>query len=268
MQRLFNIFVLALCFFCFSQNVYAKEIKFIQVTDLMYRQNVSSQENLKNLVDNINSGDKIDFVVFTGDNIANAKKETLQEFLETIKSLKYPYYIELGEKDCLKANGLSKDLYLKYVKSNSKQKFNSFNYAVKMDDIVFVFVDGAKEFLPAPNGFYREDTLTWLDKTLTKYKKKHVIIIQHFPLFDKSEASPYNLYKADLYNEILSKHNNVLMIVSGHYRDNIEQEINNVKHIVTAPAADGSSNYREFILFFDKSTKQYEIYSHVEKFNR
>ena len=58
----------------------------------------------------------------------------------------------------------------------------SANYEFKRNDLVFLIVDGAKEVIPGSIGYYREDTLKWLDETLEKNQKKSVVIFQHFPV--------------------------------------------------------------------------------------
>ena len=106
------------------------------------------------------------------------------------------------------------------------------NYVFKVKDIVFVVMNGVKEYFPAPNGYFRKDELLWLDKQLAKYKDKKVVILEHFPLLDTNLLS-HNLWKKENYIEILNKHNNVIAIVSGYYHKNYEIQKDGIYHILT-----------------------------------
>ena len=106
------------------------------------------------------------------------------------------------------------------------------NYVFKKGDIIFITMNGVKEIIPGPNGYYKESELLWLDKILTRYSNKKVVILQHFPLLD-THVKTHSLYKKDRYLEILRKHNNVIAIISGHYHQNREVFCNNTYHIVT-----------------------------------
>ena len=62
-------------------------------------------------------------------------------------------------------------------KKNKNQKFVfETNYAFTKNGIVFIVVDGAKEVIPTPSGYYKPETLTWLDNQLKKYDNKKVVI--------------------------------------------------------------------------------------------
>ena len=50
-------------------------------------------------------------------------------------------------------------------------------------------MNGVKEVIPGPNGYYKESEIIWLDRRLTKFKNKKVVILQHFPLLDTNSKS-------------------------------------------------------------------------------
>ena len=158
----------------FSSSVYAKDVKFIQVTDLHFDATQGSIENFNNLIEQINKTGDLDFVVFTGDNIDLANKEMLKGFLKIAKKIDATYYIEIGNHDCFKAGGLSKAEYRKMVNKSLKRNHKDFNFVKKQDKLVFLFIDGVKEIIPAQNGYYNSETLQWLEKQLDKYKNKKV----------------------------------------------------------------------------------------------
>ena len=178
-------FILIIALFISINTSFAKDIKIIQVSGVEFSGNNNSIEQLNKLIKSVNNDSKVDFVVFTGDNIKQSNSELLKAFLKSVNKLKVPYYIEIGDKDCFKAGGLSKEEYIKIVNKNSKLHLKSFNYTTKKENIVFIFLDGAKEFMPSANGYFKNDTIAWLDKKLNKIeknKKQKVIIFQHFPI--------------------------------------------------------------------------------------
>lgn len=263
MKRFFNILLCVISFFVFAQNVQAKTIEFIQIADLHLVQTDSSIKNFEHLINSVNSMDNLDFVVFTGDNLDKPDVQVLDIFLKMCKNLKVPYYIQIGNHDCLKANGLTKSIYIQKVKENSVQNFKSFNFVVKRGNTVFLFLDGTKELLPTRRGYFNDETLAWLDKQLTKYMTKNVIIFQHYPLIDESEGSSHNLYMSQKYWEVLAKHKNVKAVFSGHYHVAREEIVNNILHVTTPTAKEDVRYIRDVIVNDKGKNKEFDIYSSV-----
>lgn len=216
-----------------------KNIKFVQVTDAhMSASSEYSQRVLKSAIQDINTLQDVSFVVFTGDNINNPTEENLKTFLKIVKNLKVPYYIAIGDHDVYKANGLSKVRYYDMIHEHNWFMFrHQPNYKFKKNGFVFLVVDGAKEIIPGSVGYYREDTLEWVEKELTKNENKDVIILQHFPIEypDNSESSvkTHKTYKVEQYKELIDRHSNLLALLSGHFHVNSENMSNGVYHIST-----------------------------------
>jgi len=217
----------------------AGNIKFVQITDThLAASNPYTSRVLESAIDDINSQPEISFVVFTGDNIASPKEENLRAFMKVLKKLKAPYYIALGNEDVYKANGLSKVRYYEIIKEYSLWRIwaqKSPNYVFKKNGFVFIIVDGAKEVVPGTIGYYRQDTLDWLDKMLRKYKKKDVVILQHYPIVYPKEAESriktHKTYKVEEYRKMLAKHTNVLAVITGHFHVNEETMQNGIYYI-------------------------------------
>ena len=267
MKRFFNILILILVLFI-SNTAFAKDVKFIQVADLQFKTDNESVANFEKAIEKINKTKNLDFVVFTGNNIASANPLYLEKFVKLSKKIKVPYYIEIGNQDCFKSAGVTKSFYLKKLNKFKVKRQKSFNFVVKDGNLAYVFVDGVKEYVPATNGYYKPETVAWLNEVLKKNKKRTVLIFQHFPLFDLSENSMSNLYKPDYYRDMLNEHKNVLCIFSGHYHNNYEimpEHENGAMYIVTEPASLSNSAYRE-VNIIDLGDKKYEIYSKVVKF--
>ncbi len=231
------IFGLFFVFIFTCTKVCAENIKFVQVADAhLSVDSEYSQKVLKSAVEDINAQQNISFVVFTGDNINNPKPENLRKFIEIVGKLKVPYYIVIGNHDVYKSKDMSKVRYFEILRErNILYPQRSANYEFKRNDLVFLIVDGAKEVIPGSIGYYREDTLKWLDETLEKNQKKSVVIFQHFPVVYpdgvESQLKTHKTYRIEDYQEILDKHHNVLAIVTGHFHVNSENMENGIYHI-------------------------------------
>ena len=232
---LFSIFTI------FSSNVFAENIKFVQVTDSHLSVNSEySQKVLKSAVEDINNQNDVSFVVFTGDNISNPTPESLRQFVKIVSKLKVPYYVAVGNHDVYKSRDMSKVRYYQILReSNLLYPQRAANYSFKKNDFVFVILDGAKEIIPGSGGYYRESTLNWLDKLLAKNSDKSVVIFQHYPVEypqgAESKLRTHKTYRDEDYKEILAAHHNVLAVITGHFHTNYETMVDGVYHI-TSPA--------------------------------
>ena len=225
------LFIYALCL----SDSFGKDLRFVQITDVRYSKS-SESTRLKDTINEINKQKDIDFVVFTGDNIQKPDKKDLEGFIKEAKHIRKPFYVIIGDKEVNKYKGLSKKEYLTYLKKNLKTiKKADANYIAEYGGVAFFFVDGAKDVVPSTNGYYREDTLDWLDLNLDKYSRKNVVIFQHFPIVPPTNNENYMTLKTDRYFEILNKHKNVKAVISGHFGVNKEETVDGVVHITTAP---------------------------------
>ncbi len=268
MKKKLYIFILTTIMLFFGSIARAKDLKVVQVTDFHYNNTEDSDARLTNLVRSLNKTKNLDIVLFTGDNIDSANEKTLVKFLKGIKRLNVPYYIQIGNHDCFKAGGFDKPEYLHVVNKYTLKHIKSFNYVVKKDNVVFIFVDGQKALMPGPNGYYKQDTLAWLDKQLKKYEKYSVVLVQHFPLLrqrDITHPSSHDLYKSNEYFDIISKYNNILAIVSGHYHYDREEQINGVRHIISSPASGKEPHYK-IIYLNEEGKNSYSIMTQIVEF--
>lgn len=229
-----------------QSTVSAENIKFAQVTDVHYKTDSPYRKAvLEETVKDINNQKDISFVVFTGDNIDSPHTEYLQEFLSVIKKLKVPYYIVIGNHDVFKNGGLSKAKYIEEIhNSNFFYGPRKPSYIFKKNGFVFIVVDGAKEVIPGSMGYYRKDTLTWLDKNLIKNKDFPVIIFQHYPLVEPKVQKSHMTYLKEEYLKLLDKHDNVVAVLSGHYHINGENMRNGVYHISSPTLLNQPNSYK------------------------
>lgn len=217
---------------------FSADMRIIQVESALYNSNNSKVFN--NLIEKINKEKDVEFVIFSGNNISKPNQKELESFLASAKKLKKPYYVILGQKDVNKQKNLGKDEYIKTVSKKNKTHrwIKSPNYVINKKEMVFIVADGSKEVIPTPIGYYKEDTILWLDEMLDNYEDKNVVILQHYPIVPPSKKETYYTYKADEYLRLLAEHNNVKAIISGHFNENKEQTVNGILHISTknAPA--------------------------------
>jgi len=254
------------------QSVSAENIKFVQVADThLNAQSDFSIRVLENAVKDINSQPDIAFVIFTGDNINSPREDNLKEFVKIANKLNVPYYVALGNHDVYKSNGLSKARYFEVIREQNllfSQKKP--NYKFKKNGFVFLIVDGAKEVIPGSAGYYREDTLKWLDKELTENAKKDVIIFQHFPVVypegSESSLKTHKTYKVEDYQALLDKHTNVLAVISGHFHVNSENMKNGVYHIASPSILSLPHSYKIIDIV---TTKEFSpiIYTRLKEFD-
>ncbi len=257
-----------------GQKIYSQEIKFVQITDTHFastkedytqREVENSKSVLEKTIQDINSISNVDFIIFTGDNIDQAKEVDLKKFLTIANKLKRPYYVVIGNHEVFKSQNLNKKEYMKVVRKYSKScKPKNANYVFKKKGIVFLVVDGAKEIIPGPAGYYKKDTLKWLDKKLTKYHNSKVVIFQHFPIEEPYYNRTHRTYNKEDYQKILAKHFNVIAIFSGHYHANAEKMVNGVYHVNTPALVENPHNYK-VIEINTKDKKDYQIYTQLRR---
>ena len=251
-------------------NAFESNIKFVQVTDTHFDTSKPyTVEVLKNTVKDINRQKDVSFVVFTGDNLNSPKPEDLDDFINIINKLKSPYYLVIGNHDVFKSKNLSKERYNEIVRENNMFWFHrKWNYTFKKKGYVFIVVDGAKEVIPGPVGYYREDTLKWLDKQLKKHSRRPVVIFQHYPIIAAPEfgsrLKSHKTYQAEKYFEVLDKHKNVLAVITGHMHMNNETMQNGVYHI-TSPTLLAEPNMYKIIDIVSKKGLSPIIYTQLKE---
>jgi len=258
--------------FSFQQSVEASDVKFVQITDSHFstakadfsqRDVAGAQDALEKAIKDINTLKGIDFVAFTGDNIDQACEKDLKLFLQIANKLNVPYYVVIGNHEVFRSQHFDKKEYLKTVRKYSKNcRPKSANYVFEKKGIVFLVVDGAKEIIPGPSGYYKKDTLIWLDKKLTKYKNRTVVILQHFPIVEPYYNRSHTTYNIKDYEAVLKKHDNVIAIFSGHYHANAENKKDGIYHVSTPALVEAPHNYK-VVEIVAKNKKDYQVYTQL-----
>lgn len=223
-------------FFFTTMSSFSADMRFVQVDGVLLRAN--APEVLENLVEKINKEKDVEFVVFTGNNIASPNKANLETFIKIAKKLDVPFYMVLGQKDINLQKDFGKKDYVRVLqkKTRTHRKIKSPNYVFKKKNLVFIVADGSKEVIPTAMGYYRDDVILWLDEQLDEYADKNVVILQHYPIVPPSKRETHYTYKAEDYLKLLSEHKNVKAVVAGHFGVNNEQTYEGILHIATKNA--------------------------------
>lgn len=227
MKKVFKILILLGLFLNLAG--FSKEVKLIHITDIDL--NLKNAYKLQDTIKELNEYKDVDFILFGGNNIASANIDNLNAFCYLLKKVNKKAVVLLGSNDVLSSTGIDKEYYLKKV-ARSKKHSKKPNYTFKKQGYLFVVMDGAKQYFKSTNGYYNKEELLWLDKTLEKNKDEKVIILQHFPIL--SDSSKWlETARIEEYEEVLAKHKNVKVIISGHYDKNQEVKKDGIYHIIT-----------------------------------
>ncbi len=257
MKKFLSIFLAY--FLCISAAL-AKDVRFVQVTDVRFSEQAENNI-LEKVINDINKQKDVKFVVFTGDNINKPDKKELSAFLSEAKRLNCPFYMVIGDHDVNKHKDLSKKEYIKAIRKQvRKYKPETPNYAFEKEGVIFIVADGSKDVIPGTMGYFKEDVLTWLDSELSLYPDNNVIILQHFPVVPPEEKETYYTYKPENYLKVIAKHSNVRAVIAGHFGVNKEETVNGVLHISTAPAP-----YYRIIDILDADTKNPTIWAQLKE---
>jgi len=191
-----------------------------------------SIKNLLEAVEIVNKSNSC-CVVFLGDNLQSANRYDLAMFAKIIKKINKPVYVAVGNRDLSKTKGLMKKNYYRILNKFSNNELKTVPSYKKQGDLIFIFLSGVNEAIPSYRGYYKLAELDYLDKTLTKFKDKKVIIFQHFPIIEPKFDETRTIVKPENYLKVLAEHDNVLAVVSGHYHTEKVTESEGVKHIST-----------------------------------
>ena len=235
----------------------AEEISFAQIGDVQYSYDNSYMDKYLFFLSSSIKKTMPDFVVFLGDNVKKSTEEDTIGFMRAIHSIRTPYYIVLGNNDAHRLSGIEKETFLDIVTTfNRNQKDNQKYYYFKPNsDIICVVLDATSDFAPSKHGEISDEQVEWLDKLLTKYPKRLFIIFHHSPLVPPRVEYQLSMLNTERYESMLKKYSNVILISSGHYRQNaIYQDEKGIRHI-SAPAFDDIPHSYQFIkIIYDMNT--------------
>ena len=261
MKKIIILFLLFVFEILLVSQTEAREIKFtvlsdtnISLTKGIINDNglTNSTNNLQKAVKDLNRSEN-NFVIFAGNVTAKPDKGNLVIFAKIIRKLRKPNYVIVGNQDVSQVSDISKKEFFRIVNLFSHNRIRKIPCTKRVNgDFVFVYMDGVNQFIPGYAGRFTESDLKWLNKTLTKYKNKKIVIIQHFPLVTNQETNGFNTINTDKYLKLLSEHKNVFAIISGHARADEEIFKDGIYHI-SVPSLEQSAEYKEFVIDYNKN---------------
>ncbi len=248
----------------FTAPLNAKELQFVQFSDTHLsstgedyrgRKVSASADYLRQAIKEINKNKKVKFVVFTGDNIDFANRADLVAFFKLANKLNKPYYVLIGNHEVFRYQHFNKKnfMHVAWLHNFPRMTFKKPNYVFKPNrDLVFIVVDGANEFIPAPSGYFKPETLEWLDKQLYKYKNKKVVLVQHFPLIPPTKKRSHNTVEVEKYFHVLNSHDNVIAVISGHFHTNNMIYKKGIYHLSAPAFVSSPHEYKIITIKYDR----------------
>lgn len=250
-MRALKVFFASVFIFLFQAAVFSAEITFTAVSDAGLKADKANNSmtptisNLLKVKEDINSSGS-DAVLFLGNNIQSADGYDLVMFAKVINKIQKPVYTCIGNKDTQKAKHLDKKEYFRLLNKFSKNKTSKLPSAKKINNFIFIFMDGTNEMVSMPRGYFKDRELIILDKYLNKYKNKDVIIVQHFPAIEVNDALK-STYNSKEYLKLISSHKNVKAVISGLEGEDFEIERDNIVHI-NVPSLSDTLEYKVITL--------------------
>ncbi len=235
----------------------ANTIEFAQISDVHYSLENKTLDKYLYFLSLSLKKKYPDFAIFLGDNVDKSKEENVIAFMRSIHSIRTPYYVALGHTDAHSLSGLEKNDYLDIVTTFNRNQDDrkNFYYFKPNSDIVCVVLDDSSDFAQSKHGEITEEQITWLDNLLTKYSKRLFIIFHHGALLPPRPEYKLSMLNTEKYSNMLKKHNNVILISSGHYhQESIQQDEQGVRHISTPAFMDIPHSYQLIKINYDLKT--------------
>ena len=225
----------ALCFAVFvyfgvTALSYADTLKFAQVSDVhlsdrtvdtSYKVIASSDSLLKDVIEQINTGADLDFVIVTGDLADEPVKSLLSKACDRMNKLKYPWYFAFGNHDAGIGTNFQKPLYFDYVqKHNKNMNFEHRYYSfVPKKGYRIIVLDATIDSRVTSNGELPKEQLDWLDGQLCEAQKANQLPLMflHHPIKEPFPSYNHRLINAAEFKTVLDKYKMPMAIFSGHY---------------------------------------------------
>ena len=267
--------VLLTNFSSFSQvegKQYKDNLKIIQFTDthidtktpiLRSRMYPESSNLLRAAVDQANSINDVDIVIFSGDLVNRPDKTDLFNFIKIANKLKQKWIAVAGNHDIGISGGLSKSEFMKILSSHNLNINNDKPYYVFVPKkgYVIICLDGVIDSTITANGMFDDEELKWLDKTLSEYNDSKAILVQHFPIVEPSHSISHRVLNSDKYMAVVKKHPNVIAILSGHYHMAKITKIGNIVHVSTPSLIEYPNAFR--VINFSDNGKKIEVKTEI-----
>lgn len=241
--KIFSILglIIAITTGCYAFSFRNMTLDFVHISDThitdrtstSYKALGSSKELLSDAVDQINDIVGLDFVLFGGDMVDSATSENFYNFYKALLPLKYPTLNAFGNHEFY--GELSKEEVLDVVKSyNPNYMFDDTYYAFSpKTDYRIIILDATIKDNKTAMGEIPQEQLDFLDRELFENQDKIVIIAMHHAPVEPFSAKEHSIKNAKEMTDILSKYNNPIVVLSGHYHATKIRKIGNLIFVST-----------------------------------
>ena len=253
--------ILTIALFIGTNAAFTQEIKIVQFSDVHLdtknpdkpaRKFAQSVPMFQKAIKKVNAI-KPDMVIFSGDMVNKPDENEFDIFLKNAKDLDMEFYPVVGNHDVGVGGGLTKQKIIEKINKNCAWlNLSSTSYFIIKGEYLFIFMDGSNDKQITSKGTFSKETLQFLDRTLTLYPYKKVIIVQHFPLLPPFKSPSHEITNRNEYFDVLDRHKNVIMVLSGHYHASHAAQRNNVLYITTPSMIEYPHAFRYLTVDSDK----------------
>ena len=218
----------------------------------------SSEKLLIDAVNQINEIKDLDFVLATGDLVDVPDEKLVDKFINITMSLKYPFYVLLGNHDVSINGGLGKKGFIKKfyrdgvnpVSASFTDNMTYYSFSPN-DKFKIICLDGTTDEVVTAHGQIDDKQLEWLKKELEADKNKFVIIALHFPLIEPFKSQSHFFLEPDRtkFLSIINSYKNVTGVFTGHYHAARLVKIKNRIHNSCPAVVQYPNAFREIIVF-------------------
>jgi predicted MPP superfamily phosphohydrolase len=199
----------------------------------------------RDVIDQVNEMDDIDFILFGGDNINNTDPGTkgFDEFMNIMSGVRIPYFAQFGNRESSPIPpgiALSKKQYAEKMKGHG---LDIGRYSWSVSPVPGLRILGLDTSIEGhDNGEIPEEELKWIKEEITKHPNDMIITLSHhllFPTWGNRDIpkwkKKYLLKNYQEVNAILEGAPQVKACLMGHHHVSKIQTVNGL-HFIASPA--------------------------------
>ena len=200
----------------------------------------------RDLIDQINEMDNVDFILFGGDNINNTDPGTkgFDEFMNIMSSVKVPYFAQFGNRESSPIPpgiALSKEQYATKMKGHG---LDIGRYSWSVSPVPGLRILGLDtSIIDHDNGEIPQTELKWIKEEIAEYPNDTIVTLSHhlfLPTWGSRDIpkwkKKYLLKNYQEVNTVLESAPQVKMCLTGHHHISKIQTVNGL-HYIASPAA-------------------------------
>lgn len=199
----------------------------------------------RDIIDQINEMDDVDFILFGGDNINNTDPDTkgFDEFMNIVSSVKVPYFVQFGNRESSPIPpevALSKEQYATKINGHGLDTGRYWWSVSPTPGLRILGLDTS--IIEHDNGDIPQAELEWLKEEIAKYPHDMIATLSHhlfIPTWGNRDIpewkKKYLLNNYQEVNAILESAPQIKMCLTGHHHVSKIQTVNGL-HYIASPA--------------------------------